>query len=99
MAMEKAILKSDTIGEAVYSYQPREISMEITGAAIDFVHDEKARQSEFQMSELVAQQSGVARLEDERSQGILNDLVLEKLKEVQERAYKEAYDLGREEGS
>lgn len=99
MALEKTILKSETIGETVYNYQPREISKTVSSAAIDYVHDEKARMSEFQMSELVAQQSGVSRLEDERSQGILNDLVLEKLKEVQERAYKEAYDLGHEEGA
>jgi flagellar assembly protein FliH len=99
MALDKSILKSDIAAKSVFEYKPKEFSMDVSDAAVSYVHDEDARKSDFKISELAAQQSGVAKLEDERSQGIINEQVLEKLKDVQERAYKEAYDLGYQDGS
>jgi flagellar assembly protein FliH len=99
MAFEKAILKVGTTGQMVFEYQPKDINMNLSQAAIDYVHDEDRRKSDFKMSELAADQSGVAKLEGVRSQNLIDEKVLEKLKEVQERAYKEAYDLGQIEGT
>jgi len=96
---DKNILKSTLAAEKVFDYKPREFTIEVTKAAFSYVHDEKARQSDFVISELAAQQSGVSQLEDQRSQELINEQVLVKLQEVQERAYKEAYDLGFQEGN
>jgi flagellar assembly protein FliH len=97
--LDKSILKSEVAAERVFDYKPKEFAKEVSAVAINFVQEENNRKNEFQISELVAQQSGVQLLEEEKSQGLINDQVLERLKEVQERAYKEAYDLGHQEGT
>lgn len=96
--MVEKILKNSNNEQMIFDYKPRALSKDIASSAVDFVHDEKHRQSDFVISEQAAQQSGVAKLENERSQKIIDTQVLEKLKEVQEKAYKEAYDLGLVEG-
>ena len=88
MGLEKTIVKSEIAADKVFDYKPREFTMEVTAAAVDYVHDEEVRKSDFKISEHAAQQSGVTKLEDERSQGIIDEQVLIKLKEIQERAYK-----------
>lgn len=99
MALDKSIVKSGSTEQRVFDYQPKDLSMQISPAAIDFVHDETARKSDFIISNLAAQQSGVAKMEHARSQGIIDQQVLEKLKDVQEQAYKQAYDLGQIDGT
>lgn len=96
--IETSILKSDQAVDKVFDYKPREFSLAIASEAVDYVHGASGK-TDFVMSELAAQQSGVAKLEDQRGQEMINDQVLLKLKEVQEKAYKEAYDLGFQEGS
>lgn len=96
---EKNILKSKIAAEKAFDYKPKEFSLDVSSAAFHYVHDQDARKSDFVISDLAAQQSGVSRLEDQRSQELINEQVLQKLKEVQERAYKEAHDLGFQEGS
>ena len=99
MALEKSIVKSEVADDRVFAYKPREFKAHVTDAAVDFMQIDDRRKNDFKISELAAQQSGVSKLEEEKSQGLINEQVLEKLKEVQERAYKEAYDLGYLEGS
>src|ERR1700678_2581196 len=98
MVPERSILKSEIALEHVFDYKPKEFTKDISAAAVDYVHGEDERGKDFLISDLAAQQSGVSKLEEERNRGLINDQVLEKLKEVQERAYKEAYDLGHQEG-
>lgn len=98
MAMESSILKSELAADKVFDYKPKEFTLPISSEAVDYVHDE-TKKNDFVMSELAAQQSGVSKLQDELGQEMINEQVLLRLKEVQERAYKEAYDLGFQEGS
>lgn len=96
--MERSILKSELSADKVFDYKPREFALPISSEAVDYVHDE-TKKNDFVMSDLAAHQSGVSKLQDELGQEMINDQVLAKLKEIQEKAYKEAYDLGFQEGS
>jgi flagellar assembly protein FliH len=100
MATDRNILKmSRSADQMIFDYHPKEFTMAVTGAAVDYVHDEIARKSDFQISDLAAQQSGVSKLENERSQILIDEQVLQRLKDVQEKAYKEAYALGHSDGA
>lgn len=100
MSVERTtILKSSVAADLAFDYKPKEFTKETAAAAVSYVHGEDQRKSDFRISEHAAHQSGVQKLEEEKSLGIINEQVLERLKEVQERAYKEAYDLGHMEGS
>src|SRR4051812_13940606 len=99
MAVDKnSIRKGQTTGTMVFDYKPREFTMKLSAAAVDYVSSDESRKHDFRISELAAQQSGVSALEDERSQTIINEQVLVRLKDVEERGYKEAYELGYKEG-
>jgi flagellar assembly protein FliH len=98
MGIERSILKAELAAEKVFDYKPKEFTLATSSEAHDYVHDE-AMKNDFIMSELAAQQSGVSKLEDEQNQEMITEQVLHRLKDVQERAYKEAYDLGFKEGS
>lgn len=76
----------------VFDYKPRELNIETTQVAKDYVAQED--RNEFKISELVAKQVGISKLESEANEDKINERVLERLKEIQEKAYKEGYDLG-----
>lgn len=98
MALEKNIIKRGAAEKSAFDYQPREIAADASKVARSFVSEDAFISSDFKISELVAQQAGISRLEDEAHQDKIQAQVLEKLKEVEERAYREGYELGQIEG-
>ena len=77
MGFEKTILKGETAGQLVFEYTPKEFSMDVSSAAVDYVHvEENRRKSDFKISEHAAHQSVFAKLEGDREQGIMNEQVL-----------------------
>lgn len=99
MPLEKSIIKASHASSSTFDYKARDLSTEIPTVAKDFVATDAFRSPDFKISDLVAQQVGISRLESDALQGKINAQVLERLKEVQEKAYKEGYDLGLIEGT
>lgn len=99
MGLEKGIIKANIAVSAAFEYKPRELSAGTSQAAASFVNDDAFVSTDFKISDLVAQQAGISALADEAHQDKVNAIVLEKLKEVQEKAYQEGYQLGLAEGT
>ncbi len=59
---------------------------------------EKGKGSDFRMNDAVRVQTGIDEVERINEEGKVEVAALEKLKEIQEDAYQEAYKLGLEEG-
>lgn len=90
--------KADTFN-IVYDYTPKQFPQIVNEDAEDFVKGHDGKSTDFQISDLVAEQSGVAKLQKQGLEEEVEAQALERLKEVEESAYKEAYDLGLVEGT
>ncbi len=99
MALEKPIIKSKVAETTTFEYKPREFAGGPSKVARSFVDEDAFRSSDFKISELIAQQAGILQLESDAHQDKINSQVLERLKEVEERGYKEGYDIGLIEGT
>lgn len=99
MPLEKSIIKAETAGGSTFEYKARELSKEVSEVARNFVDMDAFRSTDFKISELIAEQAGISQLESDAHQDKINAQVLERLKEVQEKAYKEGYELGLIEGT
>lgn len=99
MALDKNIIKAQTAGSTTFDYKPKEFSLDATPVAKSFVSADAFKSSDFKIAELIAKQAGISQLEDDAHQGRVNAQVLERLKEVEERAYKEGYELGLIQGT
>ncbi|MBX3023125.1 MAG: hypothetical protein KF799_15725 [Bdellovibrionales bacterium] len=99
MSLEKSIIKANAAGSSTFEYKARELTKEISTVARSFVDQDAFRSPDFKISELVAKQVGISQLENDAQQDKINAQVLERLKEVQEKAYKEGYELGLIEGT
>jgi flagellar assembly protein FliH len=96
--LKKQILDSEDSKHLVFNYVPKQFPIRIETPASQFVQQNNTKSSDFKISELVAEQSGIADLNKKQVEIRVEAEALEKLKEVQERAYAEAYDLGLIEG-
>ena len=79
-------------------FEPPKIEVETSSMVTQYVQANEKFESDFQLSGLVAQQSGVAQLQKQRMEKEVQDLVNVKLAEVQEQHQKEGYEKGLEEG-
>ena len=94
----RSVLRSEeSIGQVV-DYSPTPLVVDKTDAAQKYLQREKERKTSFRLSELVAEQAGIAKMERQTLQDRIESLALEKVQEIQERAYREAYALGMDEG-
>jgi len=92
------IIKSQEEDQIIFSYQPKEFPLVIAPVASRFVSEQLHEATDFQISPLAAEQAGIAKLQREALNDRIEQEALQKLKDVQEKAYKEAYDLGLIEG-
>ena len=99
MSLEKSIIKRPAAETSTFDYKPRELSAGTSTVARSFVNEDAFISSDFQISELIAKQAGISQLEDDAHQDKINAQVLERLKEVQEKAYEEGFALGLTEGT
>jgi flagellar assembly protein FliH len=95
----KAIISGVEEGHTpiVVEFRPREFFQSTSGVAQD-TFDQQNEGSDFHLSEHAAIKAGIDRLQKESLESKIDDLVLERLKEVQEKAYQEAYQIGLKEG-
>jgi flagellar assembly protein FliH len=97
---EKVIKKEHTEA-SVSDYKVREIRSTMTPELADFQHrqESKGQVVSFKMDPLLASMTGHAKIQDDKIKTEVEKLALEKLKEIEERAYREAYELGKKEGN
>lgn len=99
MANRRQILDQQEAKEVVFDYVPKQFPLTIGGAASGFVSSQEEKSTDFKISELVAEQSGIAELNRRQVEVRVEAEALEKLKGVEEKAYSEAYELGLIEGT
>lgn len=99
MALEKPIIKAAAALVCTFDYKPREFSSATSDVARSFVNEDAFRSPDFKISQLIAHQAGISQLESDAHQDKINAQVLARLKEVQEKAYEEGYELGLVEGT
>jgi flagellar assembly protein FliH len=99
MALEKGIIKSETAAATTFEFKPRELTYDASPVARSFVSEDAFISTDFKISQLIADQAGISELEDTAQRDKINSQVLEQLKEVQEKAYQEGYELGLVEGT
>lgn len=94
-----SVLDKNDADKVAVSYTPRKFPVVISPVAKEFVsHQAESGKSRFRIDPLNAAQTGVAELERMSIEQQVEQLALEKMKSVQEEAYREAYQLGLDEG-
>jgi flagellar assembly protein FliH len=93
-----SIVKKKVLNETVFKHHPKSFLAQTAVSATDFVSLQAKRASDFQIADVVAQQAGIGALRKKNVDAQVEDTVLERLKSVQESAYKEAYAVGLLEG-
>src|SRR6476620_11777683 len=97
-----SILKQDheeVEGEVtILSYTPKQFNFGTPGAALDYLK-EKELGSDFIMSDVLRNTTGVEEIERLSEEQKIEEKVLDKISLLQEDAYKMAYELGFEEGT
>jgi len=97
MPWSKSILKKSETSSQVLEYNPVKFELGTPSQAMGYM-DAKKHGSDFRMSDVVRQQTGVDELELQSYEQTVENRALEKLKEIQENAYQEGYKLGLDEG-
>lgn len=82
----------------IYDYIPKKFPIKLGEVSNDFISKQKESKNDFVLSDLVAGQTGIANLQQRELEEKIEVESLNKLKQVQEKAYKEAYGLGLIEG-
>jgi flagellar assembly protein FliH len=97
--MAKAVFTKEEADKVAVAFSPRKFPSVITPSAIDFVKFQSQQESpSFRIDRNVAQQTGVAELERISLEEKVEREALARLKDVQEQAYQQAYQLGLDEG-
>lgn len=96
----KPIIAGVNGDQIVLDYRPREFPTLVSPSASNFTsHQESSESSGFKINPLIAEKAGISKLQAETLEKAIEAQALEKLKEVQERAYQEAFELGLLEGT
>lgn len=100
MPLTSGIIASDDVkARAAVDYKPKKVSSQTPAAAKDFIRlQNESDETRFKINPLLADQTGIAELERLSLEDLIERRALEKFKEVQEVAYKEAYALGQDDG-
>lgn len=99
MSLKTAIVRAGDAQQIILNYEAKEIAQIVASTAMDFVEADRAMSSDFKVSDIVAQQTGIRQLQKNSMEQKIEDQALVRMKEVQEQAYKEAYELGKAEGN
>lgn len=97
--MAKAVFAREEAEKIAVAYSPRKFPNVITPTAVEFVKFQSEQENpSFRIDKIVAQQTGVAELERMSMEEKVEREALERLKDLQEQAYQQAYQLGLDEG-
>lgn len=93
----KSVLPKEIAEKTVLEFVPARFDLGTPEQALNYL-SEKQRGSDFRMNDAVRIQTGIDQVEKISDEEKVEVAALEKLKEIQEGAYEEAYRLGLEEG-
>lgn len=91
------VLKALAAESKVLEFTPPKFELDTPEAAVEYLNKKK-NNPKFRMSEVIRIQTGVKEIEEQTAEESVENKVLERIQDVQEKAYKEAYQLGLEEG-
>ncbi len=94
----RSILKEERARDVVVEYTPTQFNLGTPIQALDYLAEIK-RGSDFIMNPVIREQTGVEELQKQDLGSKAEELAIHKLKDIQETAYKEGYDLGLDEGT
>ena len=95
----RAVLDKDEAEQRAVVYSPREFPFHAGKSAREFVKFQSDQENpDFQIDRVVSQASGIAELERQSLSERVEVEALHRLKALQEEAYAQGYDLGRDEG-
>lgn len=94
-----SIMKKDSAEKLAFLHTPKPFNMQTSEIASDFVKRQNENFSGFELADVIAQQSGILELKKQQAEARVEDVILERLKEIQEPAYKQAYELGLVDGA
>lgn len=97
MQWSRAVLPKIKADERVLEFVPQKFDLGTPNSAKQYLENKK-HGSDFLLNEAVREQTKIDVIEEEKEIERIEDLAIEKLKNIQETAYKEAYSLGLEEG-
>jgi len=97
MPWSRAVLPKIAAKEVVLEYVPKKFELGTSKQAQQYL-EQKARGSDFRLNETIRIQTGVDEIEKASEEEKVEARALELLKDIQENAYKEAYELGLSEG-
>lgn len=89
--------ESSEQNKTVLEYQPREFVLGTPDAAIDYL-ERKKHGSDFVLSDVLRQTTGVEEIEKQSEESRIELKVLERIALIQKQAYEEGYRLGQDEG-
>ena len=93
------VVPKDEADKLALSYQPKTIKRGSTEEAKEYVEREQNPGQDFNISPIVAEASGIADLKRKKMDEKIEAGVLGRIKEIQEDAYRKAYELGLKEGT
>lgn len=97
MPWSKSVLKKQEASTQVLEYNPINFQLGTPSEALNYLETKK-QGSDFRLSDVVRQQTGIEEIEQQNDEQRVEDRALEKLKEIQEAAYAEGKSLGLDEG-
>ena len=81
----------------VLEYTPKDFAVVTPAAALDYLIQKK-QGSDFVMSDILRQTTGIAEIEKQSEEQKIEDLALEKVAVIQEQAFAQGFELGKSEG-
>ncbi len=97
--MSRSVIRKEVSHQGVLNFEPPSFQIGSSAEALEYLNRKKNQPGfDFKMADSIRLQTGVAGHEEENIALRISNEVLAKLKEVQESAYKEAYQLGLDEG-
>lgn len=98
MHLSRAVVKAAEAEKTILEFKPQKIELRTPEQAMRYLEKKNAKGSDFRMSDVIKVQTGVQKIEASMTEEDIEKRVLSRLKEVQEAAYQEAYQLGLDEG-
>lgn len=98
MPSSKAILSAEEAGNHAFEYVMPKLQSGVPGGALSIFQSSRDKKNDFRLAEAMKLKTGVSQMEAKSNEEEVERKMLEKLKEVQEAAYKEAFQLGLIEG-
>lgn len=99
MKKDMKVIESVDDSVLVVDYHPKEFPIMVTSSAQEFVSTQIEQANDFKISDLVADQTGINKVKRESIENQIEERALSRVREIEEKAYREAYELGLIEGT